>query len=292
MEADARSKTERLNDFVRKLEDVPTIPATAHRIITLIDDPRSSVSDLEKVISQDQTATAKLLKLANSAFYGFSRRVATTHQAIIVIGLNAVKSMVIGLSVFGCFRTRDEQLSELLNGLWAHSLAVATMSKEIALRTRLATPESAFVCGLLHDFGKALLIHQEAQRYHKVLEIVASKQAQLHKVEELVYGFHHADLGGWITERWQLPVEIVSAARDHHLAPSGEASAAAKIVNLANALVHEAKIGFSGYDNAPPPSLDVMTALGLDDEVVNMLRAYLRDEQPKIGIFLEVMTSA
>lgn len=286
------SKASLLNEFVRQLEDIPTIPSIVYKVISLIDDPTSSVSDLERVIANDQTTTAKLLKLSNSAFYGFSRRVNTVHQAIIVIGFNAVKSIVIGLSVFDCFRTTNERLTALLNGLWMHSLGVATLSKEIALRTRLATPESAFVCGLLHDFGKVIFVHRDSAQYAQALAKARELGTDIRTVEEQMYRFSHADLGGLIAQRWQLPVEIAAAAREHHSPPTGEIGATAKIVSLANALVHETDIGWSGYDAAQAPPPDLLIALGLDTDALADLRNYLASEEDKIRVFFEVMTTA
>lgn len=119
------TKAEQLSMFVQGMQEIPTIPEIVHKVLAIIDDPDSSVSDLERVISRDQTSAAKLLKLANSAYYGFNRRVATVHQAIIVIGFNAVKSIVIGLSVFDQFHTTNTTANKLLKGLWMHSLGAA-----------------------------------------------------------------------------------------------------------------------------------------------------------------------
>lgn len=286
------TKAEQLSMFVQGMQEIPTIPEIVHKVLAIIDDPDSSVSDLERVISRDQTSAAKLLKLANSAYYGFNRRVATVHQAIIVIGFNAVKSIVIGLSVFDQFHTTNATANKLLKGLWMHSLGAATVAKEIALRTSLATPESAFICGLLHDFGKVLFFVQGAERYLGVVQAAARQACEIRLTEQQEYGFDHADLGGWMIDRWNLPIDIVAAAREHHLPATGEIGAMSKIVCVANALVHEVKLGWSGYDASTPLSPDVLIALGLSTESRADLRAYLESEQPKIQTFFDVMVAA
>jgi putative nucleotidyltransferase with HDIG domain len=223
----------RLRAEIIGTKDLPTIPVLLVHILAVVDGERSSVRDLVEVMQRDQALTARVLRLANSSFFGCAREVASLSRAVMLLGFNAVRNLALGVKIWDTLRSGT---TFSVAALWEHSALVATAAKLIAQKTRAAEPEAAFTAGLLHDVGRVVLRLRFASTYDRM---TGHAELSLTEQEQAAFGVDHAQAGAWLAEAWQLPEWIGLAAAQHHapLAPGAEL-AAPDVVNLGNRLVH------------------------------------------------------
>ena len=223
----------RLRAQILNSKDLPTIPVLLARILAVVDGEHSSARELVDVMQRDQALTGRVLRLANSGFFGFSRQVATLPRAVMILGFSTVRSLALGVKIWEAMRGRDG-LS--LTELWEHSALVGAAARLIARRVRAADPEEIFTAGLLHDVGRAVLNLRFPAEYAAVASTTGPDRLER---ERAAFGIDHTQAGAWLAEAWSLPQSIVEAAACHHdpVTP-GTPLGSAVIVNLANRLVH------------------------------------------------------
>lgn len=249
-----------LRQRVEKLGQLPTLPHVVQKIVSMIDRPETSAEDLGRLIEKDQVLSAKVLRLANSPFYGFPARIASVSHAVVVLGLNVVKGLTLGATVFDMMKDAG------MDDLWRHSLGVAMVAHILAVRAGHKNPEEVFVAGLLHDLGKVVL-------YTKLPELGAavkcrSEERDLPAVEaELeVLGLTHAEIAGWLAESWHLPTVLKEPMMFHHRpALAQQARSQTAMVHVADLLVKAMGCGGSVGDLVPVMSPEAWETVGLDD---------------------------
>lgn len=192
-------------------KNLPTIPAVLARILQLVEADGSHGRDLIEVIERDQVLTGKILRLANSAFFGQSRRVATIPRAVVLLGFSTVRNLALSVKVWdalsaGIPRGRVEEL-------WAHSVASAIVTRALTARLRAGDPDEAFTAGLMHDVGRLVLAMKFREAYWKA---VGAGGEPVERIESATFGVDHAEVGAWLLEAWSLPPGIVEAVRLHH----------------------------------------------------------------------------
>ena len=250
---------------VKLIKNLPTLPGVLTKISRMVESKQYSADDIAKVISRDQVLTAKVLKLANSAFYGFSRSINSVGQALVLLGFQVVKGLILTSSVF-------DEVQRKADHLWTHSLAVATASGVLAQRLGFKAPEEVNLAGLLHDLGKVVLAVDMTEELDRIMELCSQGSLGL-EAEAQVLGFTHPEAGAWLAEAWKLPEELTEPITFHH------DPAKAKLVPRETAVVHLADIlirarGF-GFDEdvwVPPLAPGVLDRLKLSaadiDELV------------------------
>ena len=192
---------------------LPTLPLVASRLLESIADPDAATSEeIGEVIALDPALTARTLKLANSDFYGFPRKVGTVDLAVVVLGPDTIRDLVLGASVF---QTLDPTWRSL-TGLWSHSLACGVAARAMADRCGYRLEGEAFAAGMLHDIGKVALRQAYPDRYDAVTALVRDQGIPMAEAERGVLGSDHAEVGGWLAERWGLPGDLVEAIACHH----------------------------------------------------------------------------
>lgn len=256
----------RLETLVRQVRDLPALPDAVTRVMRLTNDPRAGASDVARALASDQALTARILKLANSAFYGGTRRIGTVSEAVVTLGMRTTRNLAMAT---GC----QEMLEGAVAGyalprgaLWQHSLACATAAQALALRAGFRHAEEAFVAGLLHDIGKVVLNTYLKEQFVRVLLRASAGDVTFNEAEREILGFDHAEAGARLLERWNLPAPLVTAVRFHH-APTqaGDASPLPRLVHVADAvsLTLGAGLGWDGLAYALEP--DALSRLGLTD---------------------------
>ena len=210
--ADADVESFRAEVFSRT--DLPTIPVVLGRILAVVEGERTSARDLVEIIEHDQALTGRVLKLANSALFGMSRKVAAVPRAVILVGFTTVRNLALGVKVWDALTVGACQ-REMVEALWQHSALVAAAAKLVAGRIQGVDPDVSFTAGLLHDVGKLVLSIKFGMRYWNLVgEVDGCWGVDVIEREQL--GVDHGQVGGWLLEAWRLPVEIVAAIRDHH----------------------------------------------------------------------------
>jgi putative nucleotidyltransferase with HDIG domain len=216
--------------------DLPTIPVVLGRILAVVEGERSPTRDLVEVIERDQALTSRLLKLSNSALFGSSRKVATVPRAVVLLGFNTVRNLALGVKVWDTLAVGGRQ-REMVATLWHHSALVAAASRLIAARIRGTDSDISFTAGLLHDIGKLVFSLKLGLRYWSLVGGVSGGQT-IEMIERDQLGVDHAEVGGWLSESWRLPPEIVTAIRQHHEPFRTDQWSPARVVSVANRLVH------------------------------------------------------
>ena len=209
-------ETERLDALVRQVRDLPALPDTVVRVMQLADNPKSGVADIAKALISDQALAARVLKLANSAFYGSSRRIATVSDAVVILGMRTTRNLVMAT---GCQEILEQEVAGYAlprGALLRHSLACASAAQALAKRTKYRGMEEAFVAGLLHDLGKVVMNLYLQNQFIQVFLRASSGAETYAEAERAIFGFDHAEAGAYLLERWNLPPSLVTAVRYHH----------------------------------------------------------------------------
>ncbi|MDY6842632.1 MAG: HDOD domain-containing protein [Thermodesulfobacteriota bacterium] len=202
-----------INRIVRDIDELPTIPTVANRILELTTNMEStSISELGKTIAADEALTVKILKISNSPFYGCQREISTVPRAIMILGLSAIKNLVMAASIEQVYKRFG--LKEQL--LWEHSIGCAIASHIIAKKVRFAHSEEALSGGLLHDIGKVVLNTKTPERYQTIVERVYNNGEIFFDVENEEYGFNHCDVGIHVVKKWNLSQALEHVVFSHH----------------------------------------------------------------------------
>jgi putative nucleotidyltransferase with HDIG domain len=198
-------------------------------------DDRTSSMDLASVISADQALTAKILRLANSPYYGYARRIGNVREAVVLLGMRTVRSVAISSAIIDAFRL-PEYVGEFSTDLfWAHSVTVGLVAELIAKESKACRPEDAFTAGVLHDVGKLATILSDPAGFSKVAAMAGRRQTTFCRAELEVFGVDHARVGAELVTNWKFPENLVGAIRDHHPAhPVMRIAGLADVVAVAN----------------------------------------------------------
>lgn len=195
----------------------PTLPAVVVRLLAPCAEGQCSLTEMVRVIEADPAISSRVLRLANSAYYGFSRKVDTLERAVHALGGTTVLALALGHSVLKAWEGRT--LPAAVEGIWVHSYLCALGSRHLAQRLSrvpyLSHPDTLFLTGLLHDMGKILFLAQDPEAYRQALEHTESKEALL-DWERGHFGADHGDSGGDALDAWQMPFSIAAVVRYHH----------------------------------------------------------------------------
>jgi len=278
---------------IRNIKNLPTLPAIVGRILEVADEAGSSARELADIISHDQSVSAKVLNLANSAFYGFSRRIATIPQAVVVLGFETVKSLALGVSVFQSLSLKVGRVTFDREQFWMHSIGCAAAAKLVAKSIGLKDTGTPFVAGLLHDVGKVILDTYFNAEYQRVIEEMLDEGRSAVDVETDVLNIDHAEVGGWMATRWKFPDTLVTPITFHHnlLGTPAENLNFVLMVNLANILTKKSGIGLNYEANVPDPSDMVEKALRITPSKILALTTELKNERGQIQEFFRYLNA-
>ena len=272
----------RKSQIMQKIEEIPSLPAIVYKVMELVNSEKSNAADFEKIVIQDQALAARMLRMANSAFYSLSRKVSTISDAVVYLGHNTIRSLVLGASTSALFKRALPAYGYQREGLWLHANIVASLSREIAVAARLTSEEieNCYVAGLLHDIGK-LVLGPFAQKEADKFSAMISAGQEITEIEQGLLGFHHADIGRILLDRWKLPKNLVETVQLHHQPESSTfAPRETLTVSLADTISNQ--FGFALERNKsetyPESFSRRMQRLGLDpqwpiqeDEKINKL---------------------
>lgn len=288
---------EKLKRRLSTISNLPSPPLVFTQISKVINDPRTSVRDVAAIMSEDAALSAKVLRLSNSAFYGAKSEITGIRQAILVLGLEAVKSLVLSSSVFDMFKSQKLD-TEFQEAFWRHSLATALAGRMLTKHLRSLSfmdPEVAFSAGLLHDIGKLIVCCFMTEDHKKVRQLLSEQPLSDYQAEESVIGFPHTLVGRMLAQNWKLPSSIQEAIEFHHFpsGPSGEDSKYSCVTHASNyiaRLTFEKKLpAVEGWEDLQP---EIGEFLGLTPDVVDALCRRLLEEYSCSSTFIQMAVSA
>ncbi|HID98459.1 MAG TPA: HDOD domain-containing protein [Thermodesulfobacteriaceae bacterium] len=269
--------------FVKRLEqidDLPSMPHTLNRVLESLDRISSSAETLEEIIRDDPVITAKILRMANSPYYGLQGEVSSIARAVVILGFEEVKNLVIGLALTGTFSEKTGFREFDARRIWIHSIGVARAGQMLAEHISGLDPDEIFTAGLLHDMGRFLLCLYFPGELRRILEASRSRGMSLSDVEESC-GLSHAELGAYLAQRWNMSDTLVNTVRYHHRpASAGPDIRACSLVFLADRLCLKMKLGWSFEDE--DDSVLVPRSLGLPLDVVKNTAKQLKSRQKQI----------
>jgi putative nucleotidyltransferase with HDIG domain len=239
-------KREQFRRTLLEVKNLPTLPGIVLKLSRMAEDPDTTIEQMEKVISRDHILATKLLKLVNSAFFGFPQRISSLNSAIILLGFNVIRSLIISGSIFEIMEGQDREL-------WEHSLGCAVASNVLATRLGLSDPEEISTAGLIHDIGKVAIKMELPGEQEQIRKLVEERRVTTRTAERAVLGFDHTEAGSWLARSWNLPAKLVEPIACHHdprLARDNQL--AASVVHFSNIIIRGLGYGH-GRDNWVPP---------------------------------------
>ncbi len=267
-----------LDSIVEAVNELPALPHIVVKIMQLSEDPDSSVQDMSNALNQDQTMTARVLRLANSAFFGFPRRISTVTDAIVFLGFKTIRSIVFAVSVSNILDRKMEGYALEQGELWRHSQCAAIAARMIARKCKFAHLDLAYTAGLLHDIGKVILNDYMKEAYHEVVALVEKGNIPFVEAENEVFGFNHAQVGARVAEKWNLPAELVESIAFHHSPEEATLNRRlTSIVHLADAICVMMGIGIGIDGLLYPISEEAIKLLGFNETEVEKTISELVD---------------
>jgi HD-like signal output (HDOD) protein len=228
-------------------KEIPTIGPVVSEVMRLVADPDADFRAVGRVVEQDPALTARVLKVANSSYYGLRGEVARVERAVGLLGLAELRNIALSLSVIADFSARFGGETFSWDRFWEHSSGCAMISRVFSEMLKLPTAGEEYVAGLLHDVGKILFGHHFPDEFGRALELAADEGLGMAEAEQRVFGTDHAQLGQWLANRWNFPATVGSAIAWHHDPErAAEHQLLAAVVHLGDLLAKAKNIGFGG----------------------------------------------
>ena len=246
------NQRERIALALRDVKALPTLPDVAMRLLETTSNTDVSTRDLAAMIERDISLASRLLKLVNSPFFGLKHDVTSVQQALMIVGMSNLRSLVLSTAVLDLF-DRDGSVGNFnREEFWIHNIAVAAGARKLARITRAADPDIAFTAGLLHDMGKVVFDRYLHQEFEQIAELLNDESVVMSDAEEQVIGVNHAELGGHLAAHWNLPEILRDSVGNHHNpleAPNHKELTA--LISVADTMVRRLQVGNGGGANHP-----------------------------------------
>lgn len=277
-------------ELIKRLSNVrnlPTLPMVANNVIQLTQNPESTAFEIAEAISRDQTLASKVLRTANSAYYGFPKKITTVHYAIVVLGLNNIKNIVLSTAIMDRFPNSSGQSVFDRTEFWKHSLLCGIICKKISEHMGLKNLEEMFMCGLLHDFGKLIMDSLFHDEFVQALALAKKENTSLMIAENKIFNFNHSGVGAMVLKKWSFPASLVKAVEFHHFPHESTGSfRIASIVHVADHLCRRIGIGSGGDDVVPKMDKAAFKLTDLNSEKIKAMSRLITKEFKTATAFL------
>ncbi len=270
---------EDLKKVILTTGDLPPMPMVAAKVNQLVESGKANADEIARAVSADAAVSARVLKISNSAFYGRQRKIQTLTEAVVMLGHNTLKGLVVAASMKELYKPSG--LIE--NMLWEHSFGAGVAARIIAAQLRQVSPDEAFMAGLFHDIGKIIMNLREKDKFRAVMERCYNEMLPFEEVERTVFSYTHAELGGLVLEKWNLPPSLITAVMLHHtpdLADENDCDQRnlTAITALADLLCLKLGIGV----RAPLAELDILgsqaaSILDMNEKTVTQIESIVED---------------
>ncbi len=274
-----------MDELLAKTKDLPTLPKAALAVMRETELATASAASVASHLSQDQALTVRVLRLANSAYFGLSRQVADLQEAVVILGMRNIKNLAIVASTFPWM---SRPLKGYMLGprqMWTHSFCVAVAAREMANKTKRCDPDVAFTAGLIHNIGKVALSVWLENKIATMMNLAIRDNLTFDDVERKLLGFSHAEVGAHLATLWNLPPVYVDTILNHHQ-PNGSISAVTDYVHIGDYLTMSVGLGLGAdglrYEFYP----EAMERSGIDPEDIDwVLDAFLDAQEAYEQLF-------
>ncbi len=220
------------------IKNLPTLPIIAMEVSKMLQD-NTSINTLSETIEKDHTIAARVLKLINSAFFGVRSQVDSISDAVVLLGYNSIRNLVVSVSVVKAFSGIKTLDDFDITDFWKHSIAVAITSRHLSQLTHLDRPGTCFTGGLLHDIGKVVLAQFFRNIIFEILSLIRKENLSFHKAEKRISPVGHAEIGAYVAERWILPENLLEIIKYHHIINKSSLHIdLVMVIHVANAIVN------------------------------------------------------
>jgi HD-like signal output (HDOD) protein len=273
---------------VSRSENLPVLPQIASSVLRVADDPDSTTRDMEKLIEQDSALAAKVLRVANSSYYGLNH-VPSIGRAISILGINTVRSLVLGIAYQQIISLRPTSKLFSKVDFWRHSVAVATAGKILAKIKMPGRAEELYSAALMHDVGLLVMDRFAPDELDAALEHARAERIPLHMAEQYLFGFDHAKIGGLLAERWGLSATLTSAIKYHHAPWEDTAHTEfTSFVTVADLIANQC--GFKSAINPTAVEIDprLLEIVGIPEEQLSPVRSVIVSEVERAQEALQI----
>ena len=271
--------------ILKTVKDAPTLPTVYTALCDAMSNPHSTANEVAKIVSMDQASTIKILRIANSSFFGFSGRIENIQRAIVILGFNEVRNLIMASSVMTMFSRKESTTGFKPNDFWAHSLSVGLLARAIGKLAKCTNVENFFVAGILHDIGKLYFYQFAHEEFVRAISSVEKEGRLIRDVEVEVFGMDHALMGSSLADHWKLPEPIRDAIHYHHFGIAGDKpDLLVASVHLGDILARALGLGHPGDDLVPQPSDCIWDILKLQPGMISgMVPSFLQDYEEAVS---------
>lgn len=285
------SNNAKLKKDIQSIKEIPTLPSIYLKIVKLLNNIDSNINEITYTIENDQSMTSRVLKLSNSSYYGFSRKITSIRDAISLLGFTTVLSLTVSIAVFDSFFTGSSSRFNVRD-FWHHSISTAFYSSIISKELGMKNHSEIFIGALLHDIGKVVLLLKYYDKFIKAVDYCKENKLDLYKAESIFIGTNHIQVSKWLISRWNFPHTISNIICYHHhpITHTFHNKYEFVIVALANAIAIDRKTGFSG-DTHNSLSTDILIEnLEIKEKSTFLTRIENKfsTENQKMQAFLEI----
>lgn len=258
-----------LFELLQESDKIPTLPVMYIQIKELIDNPRSSITDIGNIIKKDSGLTVRLLRLANSTYYGLPSAIDSITRALVTIGTRELCDYILGTVILSLFKGIPEDLINM-KSFWKHSIGCGLAAKIVATFRGYTNPERLFVAGLLHDVGRLFIFKNLVKKSRSLVMRCTSSSELMLDAEKAVLGFDHTDAARVLLKQWNLPANIQEIVTYHHHPMSAKMYPVdTSIIHVADIIVHSMQLGYNGERFVPSLNAQAWDILGLQPSMLS-----------------------
>ncbi|MGE3974195.1 MAG: HDOD domain-containing protein [Bdellovibrionales bacterium] len=283
-------------NLAAKLDELPTLPSIVYELGQLINDPMTSTTEIELVMEKDQSLTAKVLRLINSAYYAIPGGVTSLSRAIGYLGFDIVNQLVLSTTILKALEVKSPARFDFQK-FWQHTVGVAIASETIAKQLNHKTPSDLFTAGLVHDIGKVATYFIDADAFINITRHAVDNRMSMSETEAMLQVPRHELIGQMLAKRWNLPPVIQFPILYHHEPDLANRQGATPdlnknidIVLLANLIIHALDFGHSGHDKKQGAPKKVLERLGIKETDFPIVVENVRQSLTSAESFLRLLT--
>ncbi|KMQ51626.1 metal dependent phosphohydrolase [Chitinispirillum alkaliphilum] len=280
-----------LSKRLEVINSIPTLPEVVERLTVLLQNPKTSAEEVGRAITADQALSSKVLKLVNSAFYGFPGRIGSINHAVVILGFATVKNIVLTASILQCFKIPEKKEGGFSpEQFWLHSISCGAAAKCIARHIGFSNSEECFTAGLIHDIGKIILHQYLPENFQQIIDLVNQTDKLFYDCERELFDFTHQDIGGELADRWKLPSHLRDAIALHHNPFIDQQNfSVTAVVHCADIFVRALNYGSGADRKIPPMNESVWRNLGLENTSLTSLFDSIGKEIRKASVFVQAV---